>query len=258
MKIKFSSAQIGFLSMMTALAMAGWIGCRPAAILAEQSSLAAHDKPATAGAVPGEWTMDIDAAKALGAETGLPLFLNFTGSDWCGWCRLMDKQVFSKPAWQAYAKEHLVLVWIDFPKDKSLVPEAFRQRNDDLMREFDVGGFPTYILLDADGQTRLGQTGADRNITPDSFIATLEDILLTSDKSVAALRERLAAPDKARLDEAREALATAQKNLTDWIQTNPEPNEKNNVRFNGMRQEIEQAQADVLNLLKAARESTRP
>lgn len=257
MKIRFQIAQLGFLSMVTVLVMACLVGCRPAPAPTGEGSAATQDKPATAGAVLGQWTMDIDAAKALAAETGLPLFLNFTGSDWCGWCRLMDKQVFSTPAWQAYAKEHLVLVWIDFPKDKSLVPEVFRQRNDNLMREFGVGGFPTYILLDADGQTRLGQTGADRNITPEVFIATLEDILLTSDKSVAALRERLADSDKARLDESREALATAQKKLADWIQTNPKQNEENNTLFNAMRQEIEQAQADVLDLLKAARESSR-
>lgn len=260
MKNTFQIARVGFLSMAAALAMAWLVACRPASpsASADAGSAAATDTPATVGAVPGQWTMDIDAAKALAAETGRPLFLNFTGSDWCGWCRLMDKQIFSKPAWQAYAKDHLVLVWIDFPKDKSLVPEAFRQRNDTLMREFDVGGFPTYILLDADGQTRLGQTGAARNLTPEIFIATLDDLLLTSEKSVAELLETLAEPDKVRLNEARETLDKAQQKLEDWIQTNPEQTEENMALFTTMRDEIAQAQATVLDLLHAAREGPRP
>lgn len=257
MKTRRQTAYVSIFSMVAALAVMFMAGCRPAAATGEGNA-AASDKPSTAGAVPGHWTMDFDAAKALAAETGLPLFLNFTGSDWCGWCRLMDKQVFSTPAWQTYAKEHLILVWIDFPKDKSLVPDIFRQRNDNLMREFGVGGYPTYILLDADGQTLLGQTGAAQNITPEAFIATLEEILLTSDKSVAALRALLSEPDQARLDDSRAALAKAQKKLEDWIQTNPAENEENMALFTGMRQTITQTQSDVLDLLKTARGSPRP
>jgi len=211
------------------------------------------------GAVPGEWTMDFDAALALAAETGLPLFLNFTGSDWCGWCRLMDKQVFSAGAWQAWARENLVLVWIDFPQDKRLVPEAFRRRNDVLLREFGVGGFPTFILLDPDGKTRLGQTGAERNVTPERFIATLEELLLVTDKSIAALRADMSPEDQARLDESRDALAHVRRKLEDWIQADPEQNEENLAIFNGMREEISHAEAELLGLLKTARDAaSRP
>ena len=216
-------------------------------------------KAAIEGAVPGEWTMDFDAALALAAETGLPLFLNFTGSDWCGWCRLMDKQVFSTGAWQAWARENLVLVWIDFPQDKRLVPEAFRRRNDVLLREFGVGGFPTFILLDADGKTRLGQTGAERNVTPERFIATLEELLLVTDKSIAALRADMSPEDQARLDESRDALAHVRRKLEDWIQADPEQNEENLAIFNGMREEISHAEAELLGLLKTARDAaSRP
>ena len=216
-------------------------------------------KAAVEGAVPGEWTMDFDAALALAAETGLPLFLNFTGSDWCGWCRLMDKQVFSTGAWKAWARENLVLVWIDFPQDKQLVPEAFRRRNDVLLREFGVGGFPTYILLDADGKTRLGQTGAERNVTPETFIATLENLLLVTDKSIAALRAGMTPEDQARLDESRDALAHVRRKLEDWIQTDPEQNEENLAIFNRMREEIGHAESELLGLLNTARDAaSRP
>ncbi len=221
-----------------------------AAMMTAGSSLAA---PATEGAAPGEWTMDFDAAKALAAETGRPLLLNFTGSDWCGWCRLMDKQVFTQEAWLTYAKENFVLVWIDFPSDKSLVPEALVPRNEELRSEFEVGGFPTYILLDADGQTRLGQAGASRDASPESFIQSLEALLLVSDKSIAALREGMTEDEQARLDDARSAVAAARRKLEDWVAGDPEQTDENMALFIGMREEIGHAEEALLALLKAAR-----
>lgn len=207
---------------------------------------------AIAGAVPGEWTMDLEAAKALAAETGLPLLLNFTGSDWCGWCRLMDKQVFSQEAWKTYAKEHFVLVWLDFPQNKALVPEVFAERNRQLMQEFEVGGFPTFILLDADGQTRLGQTGASRDVNPEKFIAALEDLLRASDKAIAALKEKLTDEQKAALDGAQADLDLARRKLADWIATDPQPSEENNALYESMVDEIQRAEATFMGLLKAA------
>ncbi len=208
--------------------------------------------PATEGAALGEWTMDVDAAKALAAETGKPMLFNFTGSDWCGWCIRMDNQVFSKEDWQAYAKDNLVLVWIDFPRDKSLVPEAYADRNQKLSEEFGVQGFPTYFLLDSDGDTRLGQAGASREATPEWFIGVLESLILTSEKSVAALREKMSEDERAQLDAAQAAVATARQTLEDWILTEPERSDENIAAFQSMNDNIREAEAAVLSLLKAA------
>ena len=140
--------------------------------------------PATKGAKLGEWTMDFDAAKTLAKEKNLPILINFTGSDWCGWCKLMDKSVFSQPDWETYAKEHLVLVFIDFPQNKALVPMHFVARNQKLSNEFGVEGYPTYIVLAPDGTTKIGQLGASKTATPKSFIADLEKL---TDKVPAAV-----------------------------------------------------------------------
>ena len=207
---------------------------------------------AIAGAEPGEWTMDFDAAKALAASTGRPLLLNFTGSDWCGWCRLMDKQVFSQDAWKTYAKERFILVWIDFPQDKALVPARFVERNQQLLKEFDVGGFPTFILLDADGQTRLGQAGASRDVDPERFIAVLEDVLRASDKAIAALKERLTDEQKTALDAAKADRDGARRKLADWIATDPEPSEENTVLYQSMRDDVERTEAAFMEWLKSA------
>jgi thiol:disulfide interchange protein len=97
------------------------------------------------GYAPGQSTMDWDAALAYAKQNKLPVFVDFTGSDWCGWCKLMQANVFTKAAWTDWAKNRLVLVTIDFPNDKSIVPEKYRARNQELSDRFGIEGYPTYV-----------------------------------------------------------------------------------------------------------------
>jgi len=173
-------------------------------------------KPDLDGAQPGRWTMDMNAARKVAAEKKLPLLLNFTGSDWCGWCKLMDKEVFGKPAWADFAGKNLLLVWLDFPNDKALVPERYVARNQALAKAFGVEGYPSYILLDDDGQTELGRLGASRETTPESFIAEIGELTQARAAAVEALLKTLpeetakAYRETARtLADAKEALAAA-------------------------------------------------
>ena len=128
------------------------------------------------GAELGVWTQDYAAATNAAATDGKPVLLDFTGSDWCGWCMLMEEKVFSKPEWKEWAATNVYLVTLDFPRDKSKVPEEFQARNRELSKQYGVRGYPTYIVLDSKGQT-LGQLGADRNATPAKFIRQLCGIL---------------------------------------------------------------------------------
>jgi len=168
-------------------------------------SASAADKPATEGATPGQWTMDFEAARKVAVEKKLPILINFTGSDWCGWCKHMDKEVFSQEAWIAYAKENLMLVWIDFPKDKGLVPEKYVSRNKALSELFGIEGYPAYIILDSDGKNQLGQLGADQEINPALFIARLKGVLKNRASEVEKLLNTL--PEKT----AQEYRITAKK-----------------------------------------------
>jgi thioredoxin-related protein len=207
-----------------------------AALLA--SAALASGKPALEGAVPGQWTMDFDAAQKVAAEKKLPLLLNFTGSDWCGWCKHMDKEVFSKDAWGAYAKDHLVLVWLDFPQDKSLVPEKFAARNSKLSERFGVGGYPTYIVLDDDGKTKLGQLGADQEISPDKFIGSLKALLKHRPSIVEALLKTLPKEKSSAYRAKRARLAAAKAELDAWVATRPERSEANITKFNAWNDEL--------------------
>lgn len=197
----------------------------------------AAEKPAIEGAELGKWTMDVTAAKALAKETGKPIFMNFTGSDWCGWCQLMDKKVFSQTEWQTYAAENLVLVWIDFPKNKSLIPAELLPRNRELAKAYKVEGYPTYVLLGADGETVLGQLGADSDGTPATFIQEVERTIL-----VSKLDKVLSAEDYA----AWEALKVEQKAFETKVAKWQEKMRKEGEAFQVMYKELETKRAALL------------
>jgi len=148
----------------------------PAATVAPKPVVKKEALATIDGAELGKWTMDLDAAKKLAAEKKVPILLDFSGSDWCGWCKLMEKKVFSQPAWKEYAKKNLVMVLLDFPNDKSLVPKKYVDRNEALSKQYGIQGFPTFILLDDDGKTELGRISAGRDKTPESVIAELKSI----------------------------------------------------------------------------------
>lgn len=141
------------------------------------AGVASADAVETEGHTPGKWTMDLEAATAYAKQHDLPLFVAFSGSDWCGWCKLMDRQVFQTEAWTGFATKSLVLVLLDFPQDKSLVPDHYVQRNNDLRDKFGVKGFPTYILLDAEAGTEIARFGAGRDKTPEMLIAEIREVL---------------------------------------------------------------------------------
>ncbi len=98
------------------------------------------------------WTDNYKKALTQAKAEKKLVLLDFTGSDWCGWCIKLDKEVFAKPDFKAFAKENLVPVIIDFPQGKKL-PKQTADQNAKLKGEFKVNGFPTLVLVDADGKT---------------------------------------------------------------------------------------------------------
>lgn len=97
------------------------------------------------------WQTDYSAALAEAGKEQKLVLLDFTGSDWCGWCMKLSKDIFSQPEFKEFAAKNLVLVEVDFPARKPLADEV-KARNSALAAKFGVEGFPTLILVDASGK----------------------------------------------------------------------------------------------------------
>src|SRR5258708_33083688 len=82
----------------------------------------------TSGVRAANWMTDLPSAQATAKAENKVVLLNFTGSDWCGWCIRLRSEVFSQPEFDAYSNDHLVLVEADFPRRKAL-PADLQQPN---------------------------------------------------------------------------------------------------------------------------------
>ncbi len=143
--------------------------------LTAEAPPAAKAPPVAGAQLPynGEWLQDFAKAKTIAEQRRRPLLLDFTGSDWCGWCIKLKAEVFDKQEFQNYARQNLVLVELDFPRRKTL-PAAIKQQNKSLAAKYGIRGYPTIILLDARGN-ELGKTGYVRG-GPSAFIREVRKI----------------------------------------------------------------------------------
>jgi thioredoxin-related protein len=98
------------------------------------------------------WSSDFEASKKKAAEEKKDLLMDFTGSDWCGWCIKLNKEVFQEDAFKTGVKDKFVLVEVDFPKDESKLSEATKKQNAELQTKYAIQGYPTIILADATGK----------------------------------------------------------------------------------------------------------
>ena len=104
------------------------------------------------------WRTDYKQALAQAAREKKNVLLDFTGSDWCPYCVQMDKEVLSRPEFEKFATNNLVLVKLDFPRRKQL-PPAESEQNHRLGQQFAIEGYPTYILVDRTGKEVKRQVG---------------------------------------------------------------------------------------------------
>src|SRR5689334_19845576 len=110
-----------------------------------------------AGAEELQWLTDLPKAQAQAKKENKLVMLDFTGSDWCGWCKKLNAEVFSKPEFASYAKKNLVLVEVDFPRAKKQTNEQ-KKANQELQDKYKIEGYPTIIVLNPDGKA-VGQLG---------------------------------------------------------------------------------------------------
>lgn len=93
------------------------------------------------------WTTNYKEAIKEAQKTNTPLFLYFTGSDWCGWCMRFNKEILDTPQFADTVADKFIFVKLDFPMYKKL-PKDIEKQNQKLKEKYHIRGFPTVILLD--------------------------------------------------------------------------------------------------------------
>jgi len=111
-----------------------------------------------------KWHNDVKEAIAIGTKENKPLLLFFTGSDWCGWCIRLQKEVLKTPEFTKWANDNVILVELDYPRSVPQTPEI-KQQNYEIQNVLGVQGYPTVYFVKGEKKDEkfnlqaLGKTG---------------------------------------------------------------------------------------------------
>jgi thioredoxin-related protein len=149
------------------------------------------------------WSSDFAASKKQAAESKKDLLIDFTGSDWCGWCIKLNDEVFKHESFKAGVKDSFVLVELDYPKDKSKLSEETQKQNAELGEKYAVQGYPAILLCDGEGRP-YAATGYQKG-GPEKYVEHLNELR----QNKAKRDEAFAAAGKAEGAEMAQALIAA-------------------------------------------------
>ncbi|MGE3309588.1 MAG: thioredoxin family protein [Limisphaerales bacterium] len=130
------------------------------------------------------WRTDFESAKTEAKRDGRIIVMNFTGSDWCGFCIKMKKDSLEMKAFTDYAAKNAVLLEVDFPSRKKL-PAAQVKANEALRKRYNVEGYPTFVFTDATGK-ELGRHVGYLQGGPLAFIDRMEKAKAKSGATASA------------------------------------------------------------------------
>ena len=93
------------------------------------------------------WNNNASEVFATAKAEQAPIMMNFTGSDWCIWCKRIKAEIFEKPEFKSWVeKNNIQLLELDFPRGKEQTDEL-KSQNASLKREVGISGFPTIIII---------------------------------------------------------------------------------------------------------------
>ncbi len=127
------------------------------------------------------WLVDINEAYAMSKKSGKPILANFTGSDWCGWCHKIKREIFDKPEFKVWADANIILLEVDFPRSFKL-PEDVIKQNSSLQQAFQVRGYPTIWVFELNKNEQqqyvingFGKTGYMKSVN--AFTNNVDNII---------------------------------------------------------------------------------
>lgn len=198
----------------------------------------------------GPWYADFDKAVAAAKAEKKDLLVDFTGSDWCGWCKKLDAEVFSHKEFLDFAAKELVLVALDFPRDEAIkakVPNP--ERNKELQRKYGVQGFPTIFLMTADGDV-LAQTGYQAG-GPEKYVASLTKMRADGRKALVDVKDIVTKFEAATGDEKTKQLDRAITTLESFEEGSPFARQLTPIARSAFTSDAENKSGHKLRALKA-------
>ena len=120
------------------------------------------------------WSTNFEEAKAESVKSKKPMLVLFTGSDWCGYCIKLEKEVFSKSEFEKWAKDNVILVKLDFPR-RTKQSDELKKQNRTLAGKFAIRGYPTVLFMGGDEKV-VGKSGYMRG-GPAAWIANASKIV---------------------------------------------------------------------------------
>ncbi|NBU91835.1 MAG: thioredoxin family protein [Flavobacteriia bacterium] len=128
------------------------------------------------------WYNDVSLAAEAASTQSKPMLLFFTGSDWCGWCHRLQREVFNTPAFYTWASTNVILVELDFPKNK-VQPQNIKDQNQLLQQQFQVQGYPTIWFVNV---TKEDEKYNMKSLSSSGYMAGGPDVWIANAKSIIA------------------------------------------------------------------------
>ena len=122
--------------------------------------------------VPKGWGEDFEEGKALAEKSGKLVLLAFSGSDWCGWCMKMEKEIYSDKKFISEAKKRYVLLMIDNPRGEDILSPLAKKQNRELTSKYGVRGFPSTVIVRPSGE-EVRRFGGYQSSGVDGFLEEL-------------------------------------------------------------------------------------
>ena len=124
-----------------------------------------------------DWNTDIEIAKSKAASLQQRIVLVFQGSDWCGNCKRLERDLFENADFQKFAEGNLVMLKVDFPmKKQNKLSKEQTEHNDNLAEQFNPdGAFPKVLIFNGNGE-KMGEM-AYPSKTPKEYIASIQTLM---------------------------------------------------------------------------------
>ena len=121
------------------------------------------------------WLTDFSIAKEQAQEQQKKIVLVFSGSDWCGPCIKLDKDIWQSADFKEYATSHFIMLKADFPRKKKNKLSKEQEDHNDLLAEKYEAAFPLVVVLNFEGEV-LGRIGFEKNYTPKDYINYISEL----------------------------------------------------------------------------------